>query len=540
MQVLTGGPRDLPERQQTLRNTIDWSYNLLSEDEQALFRRLGVFVGGCALEAAEAVCRLQETGNREQEIHAEEPVSLSPVPCNLSPIDGLAALVDKSLLRQEEGLDGEPRFVMLETIREYALEQLAASGEEEALRRHAEFFMRLGEEAERELWGPQQVDWLQRLVIEHGNLRAALDWSRRGEDTHDIGIRLAAGLGWFWLWRGYREEGYIHLKDAVAVATAPTRLRARALHALGMLALERDVRPAHALFEESLTISRALGDIRGQADALYGLGWVTDLLSESQTTVDAYFDECLALYQQIGNTLGIARVLGIRGDPEQCEASLALYRSLGHVRGCADVLTHLARTAHHQDNERQAIVLLQEALDLYRELQDEGGELWALLGMSDIHQVTGDYERAEALAEESLVLARKLDDRLALAWALNNLGEILLYRNEFIRTDRLFDESLAIFRGLDSQFGVWQSSIGRASIAATSKAIQAARLCASVEAISTANGDPLSTWPPEHRSCYNHTVAAIRAQLDDATFAAAWAEGQQMTLEQAIAEALGG
>jgi len=284
-----------------------------------------------------------------------------------------------------------------------------------------------------------------------------------------------------------------------------------------------------------------LGDVQGQADALYGLGWVTDLLSEPQTTVASYFDECLALYQQIGNTLGIARVLGISGDPEQCEASLALYRSLGHVRGCADVLTHLARTAHHQDNEGQAMVLLQEALDLYRKLQDEGGELWALLGMSDTQQGMGDYERAEALAEESLMLARKLNDRLALAWALNNLGEILLYRNEYIRTDRLFDESLAIFRELDNEFGVWQSSIGCARIiAAAGKVAQAVRLCASVEAVSITQGDAPSNWPPEHRNHYNRTVAAIRAQLDDATFAAAWAAGRALTLDEAIAEALAG
>ena len=430
--------------------------------------------------------------------------------------------------------------MMLETIREYALERLTEQGKVEAMRRrHAEYFMQLAEAAEPELWRPQQVDWLQQLEIEQGNLRAALNWSHRSEDTRDIGIRLATALGWFWLWRGYREEGYIHLKDAVAAATAPTRLRARALHALGMLILERDVRPARALFEESLSISRALGDIRGQADALYGLGWGAGLLSESQTTVDSYFDECVTLYQQIGHTLGIARVLCVSDDQEQREASLALFRSLGHVRGCADVLTHLARTAHHQDNERQAMVLLQEALELYRQLQDEGGELWALLGMSDIQQGMGDYERAETLIEEGLALARKLNEDIALAWALNNLGEILLYRNEYIRTDRVFDESLAIFRELDSEFGVWQSIIGRARIvAAAGKAIHAAHLCASVEAISTANSEAPSTWPPEHRSHYNRTIAAIHEQLDEPTFAAAWAEGQKLTLDEAIAEAL--
>jgi tetratricopeptide (TPR) repeat protein len=528
----TGGARDLPARQQTLRNTIAWSYDLLSADEQALFRRLGIFVGGCTVEAAEAVLRAEGRGLSE-----ESPVSvLTP---QLSVLDGLAALVDKSLLRREEGIDGEPRFVMLETVREYALERLAEIGEEEVLRRrHAEYFVALAEMAEAELWGPQQVEWLQRLEIEHGNLRAALDWSHGGEDRHDIAVRLAVALGWFWLWRGYRQEGYLHLKYAVDSATEPTKLRARALNALGTFALESDIIPARALFEESLAISRALGDVQGQADALYGLGWVADLLSGAPPP-DSYFDECLALYQQIGSTLGIARVLGSTGGRERYEASLALYRSVGHLRGCADVLTRLSRMAHHRGDDGDAIVLLHEALKLYRELEDDGGVLWVLLGMSDIHQVTGDYERAEALAEESIVLARQLNDRLALAWALNNLGEILLQRNEFIQTGGLFNESLEIFREMGYPLGIWLSMLGRARIAvATGKVGLAVRLCASIEAVSIAQDDPPSTWPPEHCSHYERAVAAGRAQLDEEAFAAAWAAGRAMTIEQAIAYAL--
>jgi tetratricopeptide (TPR) repeat protein len=185
------------------------------------------------------------------------------------------------------------------------------------------------------------------------------------------------------------------------------------------------------------------------------------------------------------------------------------------------------------------MILIQEALDLHSQLQDEGGVLWAILSMSDIQQVIGNYERAAALAEEATVLARKLNDHMALGYSLNNLAEILLCENEFTRASHLFDESLTIFRGLDDQFGVWQSIIGRARIAADAgKAGQAVRLCASVDAVSIAQDDPPSNWPPEHRSHYNRTIAALRAQLDDATFAAAWAEGQALTLEQAIAETL--
>jgi tetratricopeptide (TPR) repeat protein len=437
-------------------------------------------------------------------------------------------------------MEGEPRFLMLETVREYALERLVESGEEAALRRrHAEYFVVLAETAEPELWGPHQVKWLQRLEIEHDNLRAALEWSHRDAGTSDIGVRLATALGLFWLWRGYRQEGYRHLKDAVDSEIEPTRQRARALHALGTFVLETDVRPARALFEESLAISRALSDIRGQADALYCLGWFTRRTSGSQAAADAYFDESVALYQQIGNILGIAQVLDSKGGRERYEASLALYRSVGHLRGCADVLTNLSRTLHQQDDDGRAMLLLQEALDLYYRLQDQGGELWALLAMSDIHQVTGDYERAEALAEQGIVLARKLNDRHALAWAFNQKGEILLCRDAFNQASLLFDESLAIFRGLDYQFGLWLGIIGRARIdIATGKAVQAVHICASVEAVSIGQDDPPTAWPPEHRSHYERTVAAARAQLGEEAFATAWAAGRAMTIEEVVAEAL--
>jgi tetratricopeptide (TPR) repeat protein len=185
------------------------------------------------------------------------------------------------------------------------------------------------------------------------------------------------------------------------------------------------------------------------------------------------------------------------------------------------------------------MTLLQEALDLYHQLRDEGGALWALFGISDIYQAMGDYERAAALLEEGVILSRKLNDRTGLAYSLNNLGEILLCENAFARASDLFDESLAIFRDLDDHFGLWQGIIGRARIAEVAGEIaQAVRLCASVNAVSMAEDLPVSEWPSEHRQHYDRTIAAIRAQLDDATFAAAWAEGQKMTLEQAIAEAL--
>src|SRR5262249_16187340 len=190
LQLLTSGARDLPARQQTLRSTIDWSYTLLDPDAQALFRRLGVFVGGCTLEAAQAVC--EDTETRRQ---ADDRADGLPVP--RSGLDGLAGLVDQSLLRQE-GTDDGPRFMMLDTLHEYALEQLEASGEAEMLReRHAACFLALAEAAEPRLQTHEQARWLNRLEADHANLRAALEWAL-GQRRAETSLRLAGALTWFW------------------------------------------------------------------------------------------------------------------------------------------------------------------------------------------------------------------------------------------------------------------------------------------------------------------------------------------------------
>jgi predicted ATPase/class 3 adenylate cyclase len=202
LELLRGGARDLPARHQTLRGAIAWSYDLLSPDEQALFRRMAVFVGGCTLEAAEAVCR-------------------AAGPPELDVLEGMTSLVDKSLLRQEEEANREPRFQMLETIREYGLECLTTSGELESARRaHATDYLALAEEAEPELTGPQQGVWLHRLETEHDNLRAALQWSQARQDA-ETGLRLGGALWRFWLVRGYLREGRERLGRLLALAGGP-------------------------------------------------------------------------------------------------------------------------------------------------------------------------------------------------------------------------------------------------------------------------------------------------------------------------------
>jgi predicted ATPase/DNA-binding XRE family transcriptional regulator len=272
---LTGGPRDLPARQQTLRNTITWSYDLLDEGEQALFRRLGVFVGGCTLEAAEAMTNIGFTIS-DFGLRAEAQIVENPKTQNA--LDGLTSLLDKSLLRQEAGPDGEPRFVMLETVREYALERLAAS-DELALtqRRHAEYFLALAEAAERPLKGQGQGMWLARLASDLDNLRAALDWGTAMQEL-ELVARLSAALDLFWDLRDHLPEGIERLEAALARRDElQPSVRAKALAVTGRLLWRWDEisygQHARQLSTESLALYRALGDQQGVANVLINLGF---------------------------------------------------------------------------------------------------------------------------------------------------------------------------------------------------------------------------------------------------------------------------
>ena len=258
LKFLTGGARDLSVRQQTLRGAIAWSYDLLDENEKRLFRRLAVFVGGFTLEAAAAVC--ETTGDLQLDV-----------------FEGIAALVDESLLRQESSPDGEPRFFMLETIREYALERLTESGEE-LQRQHAEFFLTFAEQAEIELHGFQQLKWLERLEVEHDNLRAALGWLAHNDEAQR-GLRLAGALTDFWNTRGHRTEAerQFGVLFALPGASRLTAARAKALSGAAWLSVYLDRRKAHSLWEESVQLWRELGDKRGLALATIHLGWFKSL-----------------------------------------------------------------------------------------------------------------------------------------------------------------------------------------------------------------------------------------------------------------------
>jgi tetratricopeptide (TPR) repeat protein len=290
--LLTGGARDLPERQQTMRGTIAWSYNLLSTGEQLLFRRLAAFVGGCTLEAAEGVCNAD----------GDLPLAM---------LDGLGSLLDQSMLRQQAEADGEPRFVMLETIREYALGRLQASGQAEDLRhQHAQYYLALAVAAEPELRGPRQVTWFNQLEAEHNNLRAALRWYMAGGAAQQF-VQLAGALFWFWASHGHVSEGHAWLEQALIQSSElPLPVCAKALLVAGqMLSLRGNYERAQQLSGKSLALYRSFGDRSGTASALAVLGWAA-YLQGNVAWANAQLDEGLALCREHGDQQGMADVLG--------------------------------------------------------------------------------------------------------------------------------------------------------------------------------------------------------------------------------------
>src|SRR5205807_5966207 len=283
-QLLSGGARDLPERQQTMRGTIDWRYELLDEDEQKLIRRLWVFVDGCTLEAAEAVCN-----------PAGDP--------GIDFLAGMSSLVDKSLQRQEEQLGGESRFRLLETIREYGLGRLSQSEEAAAIReQHADCLLKLAERIEPQLLGSNQEIWLDRLEVEHDNLRAALEWSTESAQV-EIGLRLGGALWRFWETRGYLAEGRKRLGRLLAISKGSdqSKSRMKALYAAGVLAdTQGDYQVARTLFEENLAINRALGDRWGIANSLNNLG-IAAVRNHDYAAARSLYQESLAVWRELGN-----------------------------------------------------------------------------------------------------------------------------------------------------------------------------------------------------------------------------------------------
>jgi tetratricopeptide (TPR) repeat protein len=532
--LLTGGARDLPARHQTLRGAIDWSYDLLDADEKTLFRRLAVFCCSCTLEAAEVVCN----GSGDPSAGSGQALDV---------LNGLASLVDQSLL-QPSDVHGEPRFGMLETIREYALERLADSEETEVIQRqHANFFVALAEEAEPKLNGAEQMTWLNQLEAEHDNLRAALGWAleREGADA-ELGLRLTAALGMFWFMRGHWTEARRWLERALEKsgdASAP--VRAKGLWMAGLW--QEDSEQAKPLLQESLALYRQLEDKRGVARALSGLGHVADDLEQAT----ALHEQSLTLFRESGDKSDISGVLSSlggdawkQGDYGRAtplfEQSLILARETGNKWDIAARLRMLGNLALEQMDYKRAAALFEESLTLARELSDKEGIAGLLNSLGEMARLQGDYERAAALYDESLSLRRELGTRIGVAMMLHNLGYVALRQGDGRQAAAFFEASLIRYRELKDKNGIAFCLAGLAGLAgAEGQMERAARLLGAAEALLEATGARLIA---ADRAEYDHNVAIVRAQLDEAAFAAARAEGRAMATddwEQAVAYALG-
>ena len=532
LSVLMSGARDVPERQQTLRNTISWSYNLLDVAEQRLFGRLSVFVGGCTLEATEAIYVALEGDQVAGQI-----------------LEGVASLIDKSLLQQTEQEGEQPRLVMLETIREYGLECLNASETMEATRQaHAEYYLALAEKAEPELVGPQQAKWLERLEQEQNNLRAAMQWGfvqSEDADRNEMALRLGGALWQFWLTHNHWSEGRTLLERALAGSKGvAASVRAKALITAANLAnMQADNDRAEALAGESLELCQELGDIRGIALSLRLLG-VAAVRRRSYTAARSLNEDALALFRESGDKEGAAWSLKNLADlfihqgeyARGCalfEESLALHRELGNKSGIADLLQMLAKALFESlDDQASVRALFEEGLALSREVGDKHGiaSYFVLSGRLALSQ--GDAATAHSLAEESLALVRELGKREYIADSLLLLARVATAQGDQVTARALYEQCLAIMKALnDKQDLEFYLLVLAEVVVALGEPVWAARLWGAAEVLREAGGTPI---PPVEHAAYAHAVDAARAQLGEKAFAAAWAEGRGMTFEQVL------
>ncbi len=531
--VLTGGARDVPVRQQTLRNTIKWSYDLLGAAEQQIFRRLATFVGNCTLEAVEALALRADKADPDV-------------------FNTFSALLDNSLIQQSEQEAEEPRFLMLQTVREYGLEMLAATGELETNRAmHAHYFLALAEQAQPELHGPKQTAWLGRLEQEHDNLRAALEWAL--EDTADeqaterreLALRLSGALWLFWEVRGHWSEGRNFLERALAGSkgvAAPVQVKA--FKAAAHLAYEQgDTDRAEALYEECLAGCRELGDTGGIALSLRLLGAIAwdrynFLVGYSRT------EESLALFRELGDKEGIAWSLfnlatmaQKQGEYDRAisltEESLVLFRALGNIEGIAFSLFELAQGHFFSQGDPVTVhTLLEESLALCRGVGHKEGIAAALGLFGEVVLQQGDAVKACSLLEESVTLSREIGKKQNIAWSLFVLGRVAKSLGDYRTARAHYEESLAIGREVGHNLDIPSYLEGLANVIAfQGDSARAARLWGMAEALRKARRTPL---PPVYQADYDRSVTTARVQLGEKAFATAWAQGRTMTPQHAL------
>ena len=489
LEVLKGGARDLPNRQQTMRNTLQWSYDLLTLQEQHLFRRLSVFVGGNTLQAASAVCRREHDDGQQ----------------TLNVLEGTASLLDKSFLSQTEQEGDEPRLLMLETIREYGLECLEASGETAITRRaHARYYLGLAQEALAHLEGKEQAGWLERLERESGNLRVALLWALEQQES-EIALRLSGTLFRFWEARRYLHEGKTFVERMVAISQSiPDRVRAHPLYTAGFLTtFQNGIEHLTALSQEASIVHRELGDSRQRAFSLYLLGYIAWATGDFAT----------------------AR--------SHVEEGLVVARALDSVVLLAALLVLSGQIVFGEGEPSRACTLLEEGLMLQQASDDTHGSVSTLSILIRVLFSVGETALARTRNEERLALSRVLGFRWGIADSLTIQGHLALQEGNEATAEKLFKESLVLLREVNDNGAVAAclDSIGVA-VAARGRLMEAVRLWGAGEAMCVALGESLL---PVEYALGARAVVVVRTELGEEAFTTAWTEGHTMTPEQALA-----
>jgi len=492
---LTGGSKTALPRHQTLAAAIGWSYELLNPQERTLLVCLSVFLGGWTLKAAEAV----GAGD-----HAPGGESIE----DWEVLDLLTSLVDKSLVIAETG-EGQTRYRLLETVRQYARDRLVQTGDSQAVReRHRDYFLALVEEIQPKLEGPEQGQWLNVLETEHDNLRLAVRYCLEEPDADpqaQFGLRMGVVLRHFWNIRGHLSEGreLLHALLAHPAGQEPTEARATALNGAGNLAsAQGDSTMARALHEDSRSISVALGHRKGISNALLNLGNVALALGD-QTLARSLYEECM----------------------EMC-------REQNEKKGATNCLMSLANLALAQSDYDLARSRHEECLATYREMGDKRGIANSLLNLGAVVYYQGDYGLARSLLEETLAIRREVGDKQGVAHSLLSLGSVVLEQGDRALAGSRFEECLRIYREVGDKRGIAESLGEFASLARTEgREASAVRLWGVADALRTSIGAPL---PPNKQEYQDHQMAAVRASLGEEAFAAAWAEGCALTLEEAV------
>jgi predicted ATPase len=513
LDVLERGPRDLPARQQTMRDTIAWSYDLLDPAEQQLFTHLSVFAGGATLEAAEQVAGSQD--------------------------ELIESLADKSLIQ----LTGdEPRIRMLQTIRDFGLERLAESPERQVIgQRHAAYFLALAEESEQPLAGKDQARWLDRLEREQANLRAATDWLR-DEGRLEEALRLGGALWRFWWLRGDIDEGRHQLEPLLAQTTAVApAVRAKALNGAGVLAeCQGDWDTATRFHQESLEISRRIGDQHSVAWSLNNLG-VVAISQGDYTRAQALLEEDLAVAEQANDTASIATALNDLGliahsrqeydrATELWTRSLALFRALGDESHVARALNNLGTVAMELGAYARAQELFSESLALHRHVGDRQATASTLNNLAEATSSLGDTETATGLFRESHSLALEGGNRLYAAIAMESLASLTRLQGEEFEgvAQSRFREALLLYRSVGDKQGIASCLGGLAATAAgQGRAAEAAALLGAASRMCDTQDELALPGLAE-------AVTALRSTLGDEAFDTAWQSGWAMPIDQVM------